>query len=97
MPRRCTNKPPKRATVQGMRATAAASRWRVATLHDDEVARASAEAELAALGVRNAKRMCSLLVPMIKSGAEADETTISGVSIRSDSLAQTIIICTSRS
>ena len=47
----------------GMRAMAAAARWRIADLRRDEAMRSSAEAELSALGVRNAKRMCSLLVP----------------------------------
>lgn len=59
----------------GMHATAAASRWRVANLRDDAVLRSSAEAELAALGVRNVKRMCVLLVPTTKSVAQTDETT----------------------
>jgi hypothetical protein len=65
----------------GMRAIAAASRWRVSNLLDIASMRAAAEAELAALGVKNPKRMCSLLVPMRKSGVEADESTISGVTL----------------
>jgi tetratricopeptide (TPR) repeat protein len=63
----------------GMRATAAASRWRAADLRNDEAKRTAAAAELAALGVRKPKRMCMLLVPTKKSGVEPDESTISQV------------------
>jgi hypothetical protein len=57
----------------GMRATAAASRWRAADLRNDAAKRSAAEAELTALGVRKPSRMCSLLVPTKKTGTEPDE------------------------
>jgi tetratricopeptide (TPR) repeat protein/predicted Ser/Thr protein kinase len=48
----------------GMRATAAAAQWRMATLRDDEAMKNAAEAALTALGVRNAARLCAVLVPV---------------------------------
>ncbi len=57
----------------GMRATAAASRWRAADLRNDAAKRSAGEAELTALGVRKPSRMCSLLVPTKKTGTEPDE------------------------
>jgi hypothetical protein len=61
----------------GMRAMAAAARWRAADLRRDDAKRSAAQAELAALGVRDVKRMCGLLVPIQKSGVDDDEPSIS--------------------
>jgi eukaryotic-like serine/threonine-protein kinase len=58
-----------------MRATAAASRWRVADLRGDWAARGKAEAELAALGVRDPRRMCRLITTPKKTGVEVDEVS----------------------
>jgi hypothetical protein len=58
-----------------MRATAAASRWRVADLRGDWAARSKAEAELSALGVRDARRMCRLIATPKKTGVEVDENS----------------------
>jgi len=60
-----------------MRAIAAACRWRAADLRRDPAKRSAAQAELAALGVRDAKRMCNLLVPTRKSTSEPDEPSVS--------------------
>ncbi len=52
------------AQQAGMRSTAAVVRWRIAELLDDAPARAVAEAELTALGVRDPARTAALLAPI---------------------------------
>ena len=54
----------KTALAAGMKLTVAAVRFRLSELRGDDALRASASAEMAALGVRVPARMTALLIPV---------------------------------